>query len=183
MANEVGSLSYDEEHATITGRKIQHCIKALEDVEQFDVIDTSLQIKAFLKDTRVLLVQMIRAVNIKSEVLTNMESITDMSYAWEVIEDYVLVIHDRVRKDPTTVVLLRALFLKLASILDVPILRIMQCNSPDTVSVAEYYSGELVDFVRRVMDIIPVSVFKILLQIVEIKERRLIEVSECRERA
>ena len=30
------------------------------------------------------------------------------------------------------------------------------------VSVAEYYSGELVAFVRRVLDIIPVSVFRVL---------------------
>lgn len=186
MANEVESLSYEEEHATITGRKIQHCIKALEDVEQFDVIDTNMQIKAFLKDTRDLLIQMVRAVNIKSEVLSNMESITDMSYGWEVIEDFIPTIHEKVKKDPGTVVLLRALFLKLASILDVPILRIMQCNSPDTVSVAEYYSTELVNFVRRVMDVIPISVFKILTQIVDIKERKLqqlptkIEIDQCK---
>lgn len=173
MANEINSLSIEDSQATVTGRKIQHCVQALEDVEQFDVIDTNLSIKAFLKDTRDLLYQMVRAVNIKTSVLNVIEICADFSYAWEVMLDYVPVLHDRVKADPSTVVLLRALFLKLASILDVPIIRIMQCESPDALSVAEYYSNELVAFVRKVMEIIPISVFKILTNIVVIKERHL----------
>ncbi len=173
MANEIDSLSIEDEHATVTGRKIQHCVRALEDVEQFDVIDTNLSIKAFLKETRDELFQMVRACNIKTEVLTILETVTDFSYAWEVMLDYVPVIHERVKSDPSTVVLLRALFLKLASILDVPMIRTMQCNSPDAMAIADYYSNELVNFVRNVMDIIPVSVFKILTTIVNIKEKHL----------
>jgi WASH complex subunit strumpellin len=173
MANEIDSLSMEDEHATVTGRKIQHCVQALEDVEQFDVIDTNLAIKAFLKETREELYQMVRACNIKTEVLNVLETVTDFSYAWELLPDYLKVLHDRVKSDPATVVLLRALFLKLASILDVPVLRTMQCGSPDALSVAEYYSQELVSFVRRVMEIIPRSVFKILTNIVNIKERHL----------
>ncbi|GMH56588.1 hypothetical protein TrST_g9055 [Triparma strigata] len=173
MANEINSLSIEDSQATVTGRKIQHCVQALEDVEQFDVIDTNLSIKAFLKDTRDLLYQMVRAVNIKTSVLNVIEICADFSYAWEVMLDYVPVLHDRVKADPSTVVLLRALFLKLASILDIPIIRIMQCESPDALSVAEYYSNELVAFLRKVMEIIPISVFKILTNIVVIKERHL----------
>ena len=47
-----------------------------------------------------------------------------------------------------SVLKLRATFLKLASILQLPLVRIGQCQSPDLVSVSEYYSGELVAFVR-----------------------------------
>lgn len=36
---------------------------------------------------------------------------------------------------------LRALFLKLTSVLDVPLVRITQAGSRDTESVAHYYSG------------------------------------------
>ena len=114
-----------------------------------------------------------RACNIKTEVLNILETVTDFSFSWEVIPDYLSVLHDRVKSDPATVVLLRALFLKLASILDVPVLRIMQCGSPDALSVAEYYSQELVGFVRQVMEIIPREVFKILTNIVNIKENHL----------
>ena len=66
----------------------------------------------------------------------------------------------QVISDPSTVVLLRATLLKLASMLEVPPIRINQCESPDTISVAEYYSSELVEFLRRVLEIIPKSVFK-----------------------
>ncbi len=57
----------------------------------------------------------------------------------------------------------------MASILDVPLTRIHQCNSSDVISVAEYYSGELIDYVRRVMEIIPQSVFRILAGIIKLQ--------------
>ena len=44
-------------------------------------------------------------------------------------------------RDPGTVIKLRAMFLKLASILDLPLVRISQAQSKDINSVAEYYSG------------------------------------------
>ena len=39
---------------------------------------------------------------------------------------------------------------QLASALDLPLLRINQANSPDLLSVSQYYSGELVSYVRKV---------------------------------
>ena len=38
----------------------------------------------------------------------------------------------------------------MASALDLPLVRIGQANSPDLVSVSQYYSGELVNYVRKV---------------------------------
>lgn len=38
----------------------------------------------------------------------------------------------------------------MASALDLPLVRISQANSPDLVSVSQYYSGELVSYVRKV---------------------------------
>jgi WASH complex subunit strumpellin len=52
--------------------------------------------------------------------------------------------------DPSCVIFLRATFLKLVSILDLPLLRVNQCGSKDVVSVSEYYSSALVQFVRSV---------------------------------
>ena len=36
--------------------------------------------------------------------------------------------------------------------MDLPLVRIGQANSPDLVSVSQYYSGELVAYVRKVID-------------------------------
>ncbi len=174
LAQTVTNLTFDGEHATATGRKIQGLITALEDVEQFEVIDTNVQIKSFLQEVREIFRQMIRTVNIKSEIMNILENISDLSYAWGTLPDYLPVFHDRVNRDPTTVVLLRATFLKTASILDVPLVRITSIASPDAESVAEYYSSELVEFVRRVLEVIPKSVFKILSEIEQIQTHKMV---------
>jgi len=173
LSQTVSDLTFDGEHATATGRKIQGLVNALEDVEQFEVIDTNVQIKSFLHEIRDIFKQMIRTVNIKSEILHVLENVSDLSYAWGTLADYLPVFHDRVHRDPACVVLLRATFLKTASILDVPLVRITAIMSPDAVSVAEYYSTELVEFVRMVLEVIPVSVFKVLSEIEQIQSHKM----------
>lgn len=161
------------QHSTVLGRKIEKTIRALEDVEQFEQVDTDAQIKQFLSDTRDLLRQMIRVVNIRRENLTKMEVITDLSYGFELLNDYTQTIHERVRSEPSYSVLLKAGFVKLSSILDIPLTRINEVESADLVSVSQFYSGELVNFMRRVLDIIPRSIFEILQKIIEIQTTRL----------
>ena len=60
------------------------------------------------------------------------------------------------------VLLLRATFLKLASILNFPLVRLFEIESEDIESVTNYYSGELVVFVRDILQIIAKSVFSLL---------------------
>ena len=43
--------------------------------------------------------------------------------------------------------------LQLASALDLPLMRISQAKSPDLMSVSQYYSGELVSYVRKVLQV------------------------------
>lgn len=74
-----------------------------------------------------------------------------------------------IKNNPALVIKLRATFLKLASALDLPLLRISQAGSSDLVSVSQYYSGELVNYVRTVLQIIPESMFQILEQIIQMQ--------------
>ena len=48
----------------------------------------NLQVKQFLADTRKFLHQMIRIINIKEEILINIQIIADLSYAWEIIDRF-----------------------------------------------------------------------------------------------
>ena len=233
LAAEVDNMSDgSDQHSTVLGRKIQKTISALEEVEQFDQIDTDMQIKQFLEDTRELLRQMIRVVNVRAQDLTRMEVkrsicvyfcsfvvavvyrlprtqrsheqllvplgllcmchekknvgaavlsfpangqvVTDLSYGFELLNDYTGIIHERVRAEPSYSVLLRAGFVKLSSILDVPLTRLNEIeNNADVVSVAQFYSTELVDLMRRVLDIIPRSVFEILQKIIAVQTSHL----------
>eukprot|EP00516_Mucochytrium_quahogii_P006657 CAMPEP_0203756166 /NCGR_PEP_ID=MMETSP0098-20131031/9484_1 /ASSEMBLY_ACC=CAM_ASM_000208 /TAXON_ID=96639 /ORGANISM=" , Strain NY0313808BC1" /LENGTH=1157 /DNA_ID=CAMNT_0050647929 /DNA_START=208 /DNA_END=3681 /DNA_ORIENTATION=- len=171
IKSEILSLEYS--NPTLAGRRIQKVIRALEEVEQYNDIDTSLQIKQFLADSRELLYRMVRSVGLREEVLSNIDIITDMSYAWELINDYMDILHERVRSEPNAVQLLRTMFLKLASILDAPLVRISQAGSPDTLSVAEYYSGELLRFVCNVLEVIPKTMFDVLVRLTKLQTNQL----------
>jgi WASH complex subunit strumpellin len=161
------SLAFREHGRSRTGRKIQKLLEALHDVEQFEQIDTSLQIKEFLSLARRGLTAMVRAANVRETHMAQLDQVADFSYAWEMISDYVPYLHELVEVNPNAVVLLRATFQKLASILDVPLIRINQAGSKDVASVAHYYSNELVEFVRRVLEVVPKKVFSTLRELIE----------------
>ncbi|MDP2434754.1 MAG: WASH complex subunit 5, partial [archaeon] len=173
IGTKVAGLDYHD--STLAGRKIQHLITALLEVEQFHQIESSLQVKQFLEDSRKLLQSMIRIVNIKDQYLIIMSIVSDMAYGWQAIDLYQSSMHSLIKADPSTIVMIRSTFLKLSSIMDLPLIRIRQAASSDLVSVAHYYSGELVAFVRRVLEIIPRSMFSILSQIIDLQTTKLRE--------
>ncbi|EED92001.1 hypothetical protein THAPSDRAFT_34228, partial [Thalassiosira pseudonana CCMP1335] len=175
MGEEIRALTYEDgDHFTVTGRKIQLCVQALEEVEQYDSIDRDVQVKTFLVEARGLLLQMARAVGINEDICEDIRWISDMSYGIESVKSYVKIIHSRVTKDPSNVNLLQGFFMKLSSSLDAPVERLKQLNSPDATRVTDYYSLQLVSFVRKVLEIVPISVFGLVVQMSDIIERRLL---------
>ncbi|KAJ9583230.1 hypothetical protein L9F63_022420, partial [Diploptera punctata] len=167
MAKQIGSLNHED--ATASGRKIVQLIQALQEVQEFHQLESNLQIRQFLADTRQFLHQMIRTINIKEDVLITLQIVGDLSYAWDIIDSYTSIMQEGIKKDPSLVIKLRATFLKLSSALEIPLLRINQAHSPDLVSVSQYYSGELVGYVRKVLHIIPETMFGLLAQIVNLQ--------------
>lgn len=89
-----------------------------------------------------------------------MTIIADFSYAWVVIHDYLELLQQTVSNKPKAVLMLKTVFIKLSTIMERPLLRILQANSPDFDSVAKYYSGQLFQFVKQVLYIIPVNIFR-----------------------
>ena len=57
----------------------------------------------------------------------------------------------------------------MSSVLELPLLRISQIGSPDIYSVGEFYSHELVAYVRSVVEVIPISMFAILTRIIAVQ--------------
>ena len=173
LSEQISTLDYHD--STLAGRKMQQLSSALEEVEQFHQIETNIHVKHFLAETRQYLQQMVRTVNCKEEILIIITLVSDISYAREIMDEYVPMMQTRIKRDPRTVLKLRATFLKLASVLDMPCVRINQASSPDLVSVSEYYSSQLVSFVRKVLQVIPVSMFSILDEIIDVQIDRLKE--------
>lgn len=171
MGKQVRSLDCKE--AGRAGRKIQQMILALEEVEQFHQIESSLQIKQYLAETRAQLQQMVRTLNVQESILATISVVSDAAYAWGLIVSFTQQIQTRIHAEPFMVLKLSCLFLKLRSILEIPLLRISQCGSMDLYSVSEYYSSELVAYVRSVLEIIPVSIFSILNDVIAAQTKQL----------
>ncbi len=150
-------------------------MSALEEVEQFEQIETNLQVKQFLAETRKYLQRMVRIGHMTEKVMVTFDIITDIAYAWELIDDYVASMQALIKRDPANVLKLRAIFVKLSSILMVPLVRINQANSPDLASVSQYYTEKLEAFVRRVLEVIPASMFDLLRVIIDLQINKLKE--------
>ncbi len=67
MAGEIASL--DAADPTVSGRKMQQLLSAMEDVEQFHQIESNQHVKHFLGDARELLRQMVRTVGLLLSLL------------------------------------------------------------------------------------------------------------------
>nr|CAB3267669.1 WASH complex subunit strumpellin-like [Phallusia mammillata] len=174
ISQQISSLDYAD--STSAGRKMIQLIQALEEVQEFHQLENNLQVRQFLADTRQFLHQMIRTVNIKEEVLISIEIVADLSYAWTLMDqNYTTNMQQGIKSNPSLVIKLRATFLKLASALELPLLRINQANSKDLLSVSQYYSGELVTYVRKVLQIIPQTMFGLLARIVKIQTSQIQE--------
>ena len=61
-------------------------------------IESSLQVKQFLSDTRELLAQMLKIVNIKEQYLVTMSSVADISYGFQLIDEYIPLMQDRIKR-------------------------------------------------------------------------------------
>uniref|UniRef100_A0A3Q3BQ39 WASH complex subunit 5 n=1 Tax=Kryptolebias marmoratus TaxID=37003 RepID=A0A3Q3BQ39_KRYMA len=174
ISKQIESLNYED--STAAGRKTVQLIQALVEVQEFHQLESNLQVCQFLADTRKFLHQMIRTINIKEEVLITMQIVGDLSYAWQIIDSFTTIMQESIRVNPSMVTKLRATFLKLASALDLPLLRINQANSADLLSVSQFYSGELVAYVRKVLQIIPESMFTSLAKIIKLQIHDIMEV-------
>ena len=97
---QIRALNSDD--STLAGRKIQQLIAALEEVEQFEQIEASLQVLQFLRDTRGYLHQMVRVVNVKEDALVALGIVSDMSYAWRLVLDFVPLMQRRIQADPVS---------------------------------------------------------------------------------
>ena len=84
---------------------------------------------------------MIKVVNVKKSTLTFIEIISDITWSWIALKDYIKYIQKEIKKNPDIALLLKNTFMKLSSILNTPMRRIIEAQSPDLESVSNYYSN------------------------------------------
>lgn len=162
----LNNLNYNSPNSTskkIT--KIQEHIQGVKGLYQIDESENAKQNVKIIDDS---LKHMLRIVQVRKNYLISITKISDFAYAWINIQDYSKEMQTIIKNDSKKVLLLRAAFLKLASILNFPLVRLFEIQSEDIESVTNYYSGELVEFVKQILQIIPSSVFDNLNKVIEV---------------
>jgi WASH complex subunit strumpellin len=84
---------------------------------------------------------MVKIVNIKQSTLGHIEIIADITWSWMVLQDYIKLMQKEIRKSPSIALLLKSTFMKLSSILNIPMVRMISAESPDVESVSRFYSN------------------------------------------
>ena len=158
------------------GRKIVQLLQALEEVQEFHQLENNLHISQYLADTREILHNMLRTGSITEDTMISLNIVTDCCYAWNIMESFIDTMQASIKESPPTVMKLKALLLKMASALETPLLRVNQARSADLSSVSQYYSRELEKYARRVLQIIPETVFGLLAQIVHLETNAFKEI-------
>ncbi|TRY73510.1 hypothetical protein TCAL_01553 [Tigriopus californicus] len=171
---QVQSLALEQ--PLTSGRLAVQLAEAINEAMELEQLASSLQVKQSLMEIKTRLHRLIRIAGIKEDVMIVTQIVGDISYGWRIVEQFTPFMQDGVKKDPGLVKRLRATFLKLASALEGPVLRISQARSGDLLSVSQYYSSELVSYVRRVLQIIPESMFHLLDQIIRLQTHEIKEV-------
>ncbi|VVC86753.1 unnamed protein product [Leptidea sinapis] len=167
IAKQVSSLS--EQVSSKSVKKVTQLIQALDQVEEFHGMKSTSSVVQLLLETKEALKNCLRAASLKEDSLVTLETVADFSYAWCTIDLYTGHMQESIKENPATTSRLRALFLKLASAMEIPLLRINQAQSDDLVSVSQYYSNELIKYIQKVLQIIPEMVFRIVEKIIELQ--------------
>ena len=158
LATTVDEFEY--KNTTKTGRKIQKMVEALEDVTlQYNIIEENALVQRKVNNTMDSMRHMISIMGIKKKVLEDIRIICDFSYGWIAMERYLPYLKTEISENPDQVMMLRSVFLKMSTIMDGPLGNIQRAQSMDFDSVANYYSTQLLNYVQRVLYVIPVKIF------------------------
>ncbi|KAG5669731.1 hypothetical protein PVAND_000026 [Polypedilum vanderplanki] len=178
ISKEISMLELSQKPRTVEKKLIQ-MIEAFSEVQEYHNLMTNAHAKQRIDEVTSMLNSMIHLLNIKDSILVDLQAIGDFSYAWYLIEEFTPIIHESLQKTPNILIKLRALFIKLATALEIPLMRINQCGGAEEfASITRYYSNELVKYVRKIIQIIPHSIFKLLKSIIELQTNHLKELPE-----
>lgn len=160
-------------------RKLIQLMQAVTEVQEFHNLQNNAHAKQRIEEILLFLSSMLHLLDIKDVILVDLQAIGDFNYAWHLIDDFTGIIHQSIQKSPNILIRLRALFIKISSALEIPLLRINQCGfGEELLSITRYYSNEVVNYVRKIVQIIPHSIFNLLKSIIELQTNHLKELPE-----
>lgn len=82
---------------TLSGRRIQQLIQALNEVTRYHQIEQNVPVKNFLMETSRYLQNMTLLLHISEENMYKIDIISDFSYARDIIYEYIPEMQERIR--------------------------------------------------------------------------------------
>lgn len=178
ILKQIESLDLQQKLRSVE-KKLINIIQAVGEVKDFHNLQNNAYAKQRIDEMLIHLSNMIHLLNIKDSILVDLQAIGDFNYAWYLIDEFTEHFHKSIQRNPIILIRLRALFIKISSALEIPLLRINQCGgAEELVSIVNYYSNALVKYVRKIVQIIPHSIFNLLKSIIEIQTNNLKELPE-----
>eukprot|EP00884_Botryococcus_braunii_P002738 jgi/Botrbrau1/12465/Bobra.0169s0012.2 len=153
--------------------RVQTLLLALDDCERFHPVEAALQTRAYLGTIRGHLARLLRVADVRPEQLAALASISDFAYGWGLMDAYIPRLQTMVRGDAGVLVKLRALFVKLRSLLEVPLLRLGQARDPALLPVSSFYSSLLQAYARHMLQVVPAIMWEILDEVVVERTKRM----------
>ncbi|EMD45557.1 strumpellin, putative [Entamoeba histolytica HM-3:IMSS] len=169
MSEQIDKLDVKE---ISSGKSLSKLIQAMEEVETNYLNDLSLVVVETVRKTKDMLTKMFRLLNVNDTVRGLLDNISDCSYANELLSTqvYVEYLQQIIKKNPRNSLKLRSLILKMSSILHLALLRMMQAKTDEQMeNVSKYYSEVLVNYVQRVLEVIPEQVFLLINSIAKLQ--------------
>ena len=142
-------------------------IQALEEAAEFHSLEANLQVTQYLSETKDSLLTMVRLAGAEDDVLVQLQILSDFSYAWTLIDNFTPLMQTQIKTEPRRVAELRSTFLKLSGAMEAAMLRLGEAASKDLYSVSQYYSRRLVTYIRKVLQVIPATMFGLLEQVIQ----------------
>ena len=156
-------------HSPNTGQLIHGFINSLRSILTYPIVNRNLQIKFYITETISVLTNIAKIASLRRTSLNKLALVSDFSYAWNLLDEYIDLMHVNIKKNSKTVMLFKSCFIKLASILNQPLRRIIELQDEKMLmTVSQYYSKQLVQFVEKVLSIIPIDIFKNLEKIANV---------------
>ncbi|KAK9819738.1 hypothetical protein WJX72_001772 [[Myrmecia] bisecta] len=175
LAEQVSTMECTDHASAST--QVQQLLRVLEDAARFSPADASLQTEQYLTRIRSQLAQLVSLAAVHKGLLTTLGAVGDFGYAWRLIDAYTPQLQALVRSNPAAVGQLRFLFIKVRRVLDVPLLRISQANSPALAETAHHYSEALLAYCTNLLQVVPSAVFDHLERIAALQTGQMAEMA------
>ena len=104
--------------------------------------------------------------NVREDMICLIDTIGDLSYAWEIIHDFIPPIESKVKQEPSTILMLRPLLHKISSSVNHPMFS-------TTKSLNQYTFQKFVHFMEDCLQIILNCIFDIFVNVMDVLEDQI----------